>query len=95
MKSNSIRLAHPYTILVEPPFLSTVDKDTGLIVPYNDGLPKIYARVVQCHPTCEWTKPGDVITFPSNSYENYLISGNKTIYAMDERAVIAIIEDWA
>ena len=87
-----LKLVHPHSILIQPPFLGHAAG--GIEIPFNDGLPKIYARVVGVHPTVTTVRPGDIITFKSNSYEEYYLQSGKRLYAMDERAVLAVIKDW-
>ena len=93
MKRTKYELVHPHTIEISEPFLGH-STTYGLVVPFNDYLPKIYARVMQTHPTCERVAEGDIVTFAPHCYDRFLVDGDRAIYIMDERAVLAIMEDW-
>jgi hypothetical protein len=88
------RLFHPHSVEISEPFLGH-QTTYGLLVPFNDYLPRIYARVLQVHPSVTRVAPGDYITFPPHCYDRLLIDGDNTMYVMDERAILAIMEDWA
>ena len=88
-----IRLLHPHTCLVATPFLGGYTTPSGLYVEFNEHLPKIYTTVLKTH-LCTEVKEGDVVIFAKHSVESYYLGAGAYIYAMDERACLAVMEDW-
>ena len=90
-----IRLIHPHSILVDPPYLDTGDDGRTLIqTPYADLLPKIFTTVLKTGPGCTYVRVGDVVMFEKHSVLDYYLSDHRRIWAMDERACQLVMEGW-
>lgn len=91
-----LKLIWPHTILVDTPFLDTggesEDGRIALITPYAEMLPKIFTTVLKAYK-CDWVKEGDLVMFKKHAYTPYLRTGHKKVYAMDERACLAVLLD--
>jgi ABC-type nitrate/sulfonate/bicarbonate transport system ATPase subunit len=88
-----IRLIHPRTLLIDEPFLGGYYTKSGLYIQFAELLPKIYTYVIKTHK-CESVKVGDTIMFLPNHTTDYYLADGRRIWAMDERAVQAVMEEW-
>jgi len=89
-----IRLIWPHSILVDEPFLDTgADSQDGriaIITPYHDMLPKIFTTVLKAYK-CSLVEEGDLVMFKAHHVLDYTTANKRRIWAMDERACLAVL----
>lgn len=88
-----IRLIHPHTCLVATPWLGGYTTPSGLYVEFSEAMPKIYTTILKTH-LCDEVKEGDTVIFQAHHVERYYLGAGAYIYAMDERACLAVMEGW-
>lgn len=91
MDLTNVQLIWPHTILVEPPYL---DEEGGMFAtPYAALLPRIFTTVLKAYK-CDRVQEGDVIMFLPHHALDYYLTDHTRLWAMDERAALAVLEGW-
>ena len=95
MSLPNLRLLWPHTAIIEAPYLGDYMSTLGLYVSFAELLPRIYTHVLKTH-LCDLVAPGDCIMFQPHHALDYLLADGTRLWAIDERAVQAVItlEGW-